>query len=160
MGEHFQMFALDSDERWYVCQLNSKHRRIHLWVDQLLSRNFGCLCLNVSNKLTKLGKTKLMLPLLESLSQFTCTIDYLHESKMHCSDAIYRTYNDGFLQAFQCHLKQKGTTVDPIRRVQLHQKKSILWTLCINVPAWIVTWPIAQQIISLARRMRRAVAMS
>ena len=129
------MFVLNANERRRDRQPNSEGRRIHLCVDQLSAQNFRCLRLNLTKKLTELGSAKLILPLLESLSQFTCTIDYLHESKMHRSDAIYRTHYGGFLQASQCHSKQKRITGEPIKRMLLHEKISTWWTVPIDASA-------------------------
>jgi hypothetical protein len=122
LGENFQLFCVDENECRCLALPDSDNRRIHLCVDKLSSRNFRCLKINLSKKLTELGTAKFVLPLLESLCQFTCTIDYLHETQMHRNDAIYRTPYSGFLQAFQCHLTQKGITGDPVKKMQHHEK--------------------------------------
>ena len=89
LGETFQLFSLDADECWCRAMPNAESRRVNLCVDQLSSRNFWCLKINLSKKLTELEIAKLVLPMLESLARFTCTIDYLHETRMHRNDAIY-----------------------------------------------------------------------
>ena len=122
LDEKFQLCSLDANERRCCAMPNAESRRVHLCVNQLLSRNFRCLKMNLSKKLTELGTAKLVLPVLESFARFTCTIDYLHETRMHCNDAIYRTHYGGFLQAFQCHLKQKGITGEPVKKMQHHKK--------------------------------------
>ena len=71
---------------------------------------------------TELGTAKLVLTLLELLSQITCAIDYLHETRMHRNDAIYQTHYGGFLQAFHCRLKQKRILGEPVKKIQLHEK--------------------------------------
>ena len=122
LGENFQLFSIDADKRWCQTLPNSKWRRVHLCVDQLPVRNVRCLKINLSKKLTELGTIKLVLPLLELLSRFTCTIDYLHKTRIHRNDVMYRTHYSRFLQAFQCHPKQKRITGEPEKKMQLYER--------------------------------------
>ena len=123
LGVNFQMFSVDEEKQ--MCHLlpNALRRRIHLVVDALTSRNFRCLKMNLSKKLTELGNADMILPMLECLSRFTCTHDYLHETRMHRSDAIYRSHFGGYLQPMACHLQLKRITGDPgSRNVQGHEQ--------------------------------------
>jgi hypothetical protein len=122
LGETFQVFSLDKDKRRCRTMPHEESRCVHLWVDQLSSLNFQCLKINLSSKLTELGTSKLVLPMLESLAWFTCTINYLHKTRMHRNYAIYRTHYGGFLQAFRCHLKQKEITGEPVKKMQHHKR--------------------------------------
>ena len=123
MGEAFQLFEVDEDTQ--SCRLleNWDKRRIHLVVDALSSRNFRSMKLDLIKKLTEIGSSKLILPLLESLKRFTCVHDYLHETRLHRQDVIYRLMYGCFLQALQCHIGEKGLCGEPAKRkVQSHEK--------------------------------------
>ena len=124
VGEKFQLFSPDADQHWCRTMPNAERRRVHMCVDQLSSRNFRCLKIKLSKKLTELGTTTLVLLMRGSLARFTCTIDYLHKTRMHQNDAIYRTHYGGFLHAFQCHLRQKGITGEPVKKMQHHENFS------------------------------------
>ena len=122
LGQNLQMFKVDEDT--FQCRQlpNANKRRIHFCVDQLSARNFRHLTIELTKKLTELSGSKIILPILETLSQFTCTHDHLHEIRMHRNDAIYRTHYGGFLQPFQCHLRQKGITGNVDKNMQKHEK--------------------------------------
>ncbi len=62
------------------------------------------------NRLTEIGNEKYILPLLEGLSCFIATHDWLHENLLHRNDVIYCSHCGMFLQAFQFELQQKYIT--------------------------------------------------
>ena len=69
-----------------------------------------------------MGNAKYVLPVLESLKQFTCTHDYLHETRFHRQDCIYRMYYGGFLQPLQVYLGWERINRDPVRKgMQTHE---------------------------------------
>ena len=117
LGENFQMFKLDEEERSCYLLPNAQQRRIHLCVDQLSAQHFRCLLINLTKKLSEIGTSRLFLPLLEVLLQFTCVHDYFHDTRMHGNDSIYCSHYGSFLQPFQYLLKQKGITGNPIKKM-------------------------------------------
>ena len=122
MGENLRLFEMDKDER--VCRRlpNAEKRRIYFGTDQLSSRMWRSLRIELTKRLTSLSGAKMVLPMLETLSQITCTHDFLHETRIHRSHAIYVTHYGGFLQAFQCHLRLKEVTGKTRKTMQRHER--------------------------------------
>ena len=54
--------------------------------------------------------------LLVALRRCTMQMDYLHETRMHRQDCIWKSKYGSFLQAFQCHLGWKRIAGDPAKR--------------------------------------------
>ena len=67
MGEAFQHFEIDKERRSCTLLEHWDKRRIRLVADALSARNFRCLKLNFIKKLTEIGTSKYVLPLLDSL---------------------------------------------------------------------------------------------
>ena len=58
-----------------------------------------------------------------TLNNITMQHDYLHEVRMHWSDAIYRVYYYGYLQAIQVHLGYKRVNGQPAKKwMQTHEQ--------------------------------------
>ena len=122
MGENLQLFEMDKEER--VCRRlpNADKRRIYFGTDQLSSIMWRGLRIELTKRLTSLSGAKMVLPMLETLSQITCTHDFLHETRIHRSHTIYVTHYGGFLQPFQCHLRLKGVTGKTKKVMQRHEQ--------------------------------------
>ena len=122
MGSAFQMSEAAEDTKCCRTLPNWNKQCIHLDVDCLSSGNFCCLKLNFVKKLAGLSSAEFVLPLLESLSRFTCVHAYFYETRLHCQDVIYHAMYGCFLQAFQFHLGYKRICGDPVKRnVQGHE---------------------------------------
>ena len=87
LGHKFQLFDVDNDGRYCYPQPSTDKQRIHLCVDALSARNFWCLYANLTMKLTEIGTSDFVLPLIESLNRFTCTHDYLQETLFHRNES-------------------------------------------------------------------------
>lgn len=126
MGEALQMFELVDDHG--RCQLlqNSDQRKIYLCVDALSPRNFPCLRSNLTKKLTELESSDYVLAQLESLSCFVCVHDFLHETRLHRQDTIWKAMYGGFLQAFQYHLGWKLDGNPAKNKLQRHEQFLLL----------------------------------
>ena len=104
IAESFRLVQSNEKGR-YVALPNTKRRRINGYGDALSIRNFSCLSYNITRQLTQLRNNEYILPLLESLKQMSMQSDYLHETRFHCQDCIWKIRYGCFLQAFQCHLQ-------------------------------------------------------
>ena len=67
LGRNFQMFDVDDDGRHSYLQPNADKRRIYLCVKALSAHNFWCLYANLEIKLTEIGTSDIVLPLLGSV---------------------------------------------------------------------------------------------
>ena len=89
ISESFQLFD-SNDDGLCIRLTNAKRRKINLLVDQLTVKNFRNLKNELTKQLSQLGTSEWVYPALEALARYTCQHDYLHETRMHRSDAIYR----------------------------------------------------------------------
>jgi len=71
VGQAFQLFAVEENGTTKL-QPNAKRRKINLHVDGLTARNFRRLRYNLTRKMTEMGSMRYIVPMLESLDQFTC----------------------------------------------------------------------------------------
>ena len=116
------MFDSHDDGR-YIRLPNAKRRKINLLVDQLTVKNFRSLKYKLTKQLTQLGSGEWVYPALEALERCTCQHNYLHENRMHWSDAIYRLYCGCYLQAIQVHLGYKRVSGKPEKKeMQTHEE--------------------------------------
>ena len=100
MANDFRMFTV-ADNGTTTILPNAKRRKINLHVDGLSSRNFRKLKFNLSRKLTEMGGRRFIHTMIDCLDQFTVQHDYLHETRMHRQDCIWRGMYGCFLQALQ-----------------------------------------------------------
>ena len=98
MASDFHMFTV-ADNGTTAILPNAKRRKINLHVDGLSSRNFRKLKFNLSRKLTEMGGRRFIQTMLDCLDQFTVQHDYLHETRMHRHDCIWRGMYGCFLRA-------------------------------------------------------------
>ena len=92
-------------------------------VDQLTVKNFCSLKYELTKQLTQLGTGEWSYPALEALERYTYQYDYLHENRMHRSNAIYRLYYSAYLQAIQVHLGYKQVCGTPAKKeMQTHEQ--------------------------------------
>ena len=122
MGKYFQLFEIDNDGKVHAVK-GSEKRRINLGVDALSARNFRELEHSLTRKLGEVGATPYVKTMIDALSQFTVENDYLHETRFHRLDCIYRLYYGAFLQPFQVHLGWKKINGDPTKnKIQPHEQ--------------------------------------
>eukprot|EP00984_Skeletonema_dohrnii_P009331 scaffold3571_cov78-Skeletonema_dohrnii-CCMP3373.AAC.3 len=122
MGKCLQLFEIDDKGRVLTVE-NSDKRRINLGVDALSARNFRELEYTLSRKLGEVGASPYVKAMIDSLSQITVENDYLHETRFHRLDCIYRLYYGAFLQPLQVHLGWKKINGDPVKnKIQPHEQ--------------------------------------
>ena len=94
---------------------NAKRRKINLQLDSLSARNFRKLRYNLTRKLTEMGSTKFIGPMVESSDQFTCQHDLFHETCMHHQDCVWHTKYGCFLHPLQVLLHWKQINGDTVK---------------------------------------------
>jgi len=121
VGQAFQMFAVNENGTTKLLP-NAKRRKINLHVDGLTAQNFRKLRYNMTRKLTELGASKYIKPMIEALDQITCQHDIFCETRMHRNDCIWRSKYSCFLSALQVLLGWKRINGDPVQsRMQEHE---------------------------------------
>ena len=115
LAQSFQLVDVSDDGRVSLLP-NAEQRMVNFFGDGLSARNFSCLKYNITRQLTHLSNMEDVVALLVALRRCTMQMDYLHETRMHRQDCIWKSKYGSFLQAFQCHLGWKRIAGDPAKR--------------------------------------------
>ena len=123
IGQDFQLFKVDDKSGDVVTDSESENRKVFLCVDALSAKMFRLLFFNLLKKLSELGNTQSIQPLLDAYVKFVVQHDYLHEIRMHRQDVIWRQFYGGVLQPFMAEIRLMRITGDPVRsNLQGHER--------------------------------------